>query len=62
MALIVKSFTFVQCSECHQNIKLEVGKDIEGFKCECKQATEIVEEAPKKRTIRRKVEAEADAT
>ena len=59
MALIVKSFTFVQCSDCHQNIKLEVGKDIEGFICECKQVVEAIEEAPRRRTVRKKVEEDA---
>lgn len=55
MSLIVKSFTFVQCSDCHKDIKLEVGKDIEGIVCECKKE----EEKPKKRTLRKKVEADA---
>lgn len=59
MALIVKSFTFVQCSDCHQNIKLEVGKDIDGFRCECKKVVEVEEDKPKRRTIRKKVEADA---
>ena len=57
MALIVKSFTFVQCSDCHQTLKLEVGKDIEGIKCECKQVEEV--EEPVRRTVRRKAEEDA---
>ena len=57
MALINKSFTFGECSNCHKTIKLEVGKDIEGIKCDC--AIAIEEEKPKKRVMRKKVE---DAT
>lgn len=57
MPLIVKSFTFVECSECHKIHKLEVGKNVEGMVCECSKVQE--EEKPKPRMRRKKVE---DAT
>ena len=59
--LINNSFTFVTCSDCQRTIKIEVGKDIRGIKCECEDVKPVVAEAPapKKRTTQRKLTDES---